>query len=513
MFRKQIIFLFLLLVICSTVLATSTVDNNVPLHLIVPPECATQNSVTLLWDKPIDYSHVTGYCIFEGNKQIAETDKTNYRVSGLTPGKSYVFYIKAKYVDGRLSDAGNKINIKTKVAGKVYNIIDFGAKGDGTTKNTKAIQKAIDACTPGGIVYIPEGTFLSGALFLKSDMTLYIDKGGVLKGSTDDKDYLPMIPNRFEGWELTTYASLLNAGKMDKKGGYTVNHLTIEGEGTISGGGRTLAGNMTSSKGLRGRGRLILLMNCQDVNIQGLTIEDSPCWTIHYIYSKNIVLHDLTIRSSVTNGDGIDPDSSTDSYIFGCSFATGDDCIAIKSGKNPEGYYIAKPTENVFISDCNFISGHGISIGSEMSGGVRNVHVRDCIAGNLKYGFQIKATKDRGGFVENISVKDCALRKITVFSSVGYNNDGEPAPVMPFFKNLVFTNIDMRAAEEHNAIVVQGFPGESHYTQDVTFENITLPDNGVVALDECKNVIFKNVLTASNKKPVYHIQNCLNTIY
>lgn len=510
MLHKYFFFFLLFFGFSAGAFAYSSGDTNAPRRLISPPESATQNSVTLLWDKPVEYADVLTYYIYQGDKHVATSDKTNYTVKGLSPDKRYRFYVKAKFKNEKLSMPTQEIQVTTKPVGKVFNVLDYGAKGDGGTLDTKAIQKAINACTPGGTVYIPSGTFVSGALFLKSDMTLYLAEDAVLKGSIDPKDYLPMIPNRFEGWEISTYASLLNAGKLNSKGGYTIRHLSIRGEGTIDGGGKALAKAMLEKNGRRKRGRLILLMNCQNVNIQGLTIKGSPCWTIHYIYSDNITLHDLTIKSDVWNGDGIDPDSSTDSYIFNCSFSTGDDCIAIKSGKNPEGYYIAKPTENVWISNCQFLRGHSIAIGSEMSGGVRNVMVRDCVTGNLKYGMQIKGTKDRGGFVENISVKDCALRKITVYSSVGYNNDGKPAPVSPYYRNFTFSNIDMTKADDNPVITVQGFSEVDHYTQNVTFKNIMLPENAVISLNHCKNIDFKNVLTIDKENPVYHIDNSID---
>ncbi len=503
MFYKKIFYLLGVTIL----LAHTVIAKDRPQRLTVPPESATRHSITLLWDKPEEYTDISTYYIYQDGKKIASSDITNYTVKDLKPDTRYNFYIKAKYQDGRLSAASKKIKTQTKAPGKVFNISDFGAKGDGETINTKAIQNAIDACTKGGTVLIPAGTFKTGALFLKSNMTLYIEKGGTLQGSINPKDYLPMIPNRFEGWEMTTYASLLNAGTLNHEGGFSVKHLSIRGKGTVNGGGGRLAKAMTDKNGRRSRGRLILLMNCQDVNIQGLTISGSPCWTIHYIYSDNITLHDLNISSNVTNGDGIDPDSSTDSYIFNCTFSTGDDCIAIKSGKNPEGYQIAKPTKNVWISNCNFKRGHSIAIGSEMSGGVSDVLVRDCITGNLLHGLQIKGTKDRGGYVKDISVKDCALRQITVYSAVNYNNDGEAAPQSPYYKNLEFSHIDMSQTKKKEVIVIQGFEKDNHFTENVRFEDVRLPKGPIIQLSDSRNIHFNRVFAVDGSKVDYQVQN------
>lgn len=505
------IFLLPIIFTCNAYAQVSSVKNIAPQSLMVPPESTTETSVTLLWDKPDQYANITGYDIFQDGIYISSSKITNYTVENLVANKKYTFTVKAKSSTGLTSLPSNKLKVKTKAKGQVFNVLDFGAKGDGSTLNTKAIQKAIDACTKGGTVYLPTGKFLSGALFLKSDMTFYVAEGGILKGSTATKDYLPMIFNRFEGWELTTFASLLNAGKLVRKGGYNVKNLTISGKGTISGGGSKLGDAMWAEKGKRSRGRLILLLNAQNVNIHGLRIEEPPCWTIHYVYSDNVTLNGLNIISNTRNGDGIDPDSSTDSYIFNCTFSTGDDCIAIKSGKNPEGYFVGKPTENVFITNCNFIEGHGISIGSEMSGGVRNVLVRDCKAGNLKYGMQIKGTKDRGGFVEKVVVKDCDLMKITIFSSVNYNNDGEPAPVMPYYKDFEFSNINMTKASTKDAVIIaEGFSNIKNYTKNLVFKDITLPVNSEIKLTRCDNVVFENVLDVNKGKPSYKIESSTN---
>jgi polygalacturonase len=354
-------------------------------------------------------------------------------------------------------------------------------------------------------VRIPRGVFVSGALFLKSDLTLQIDAGGVLQGSAATGDYEPFILNRFEGWEMKTYASLLNAGRLDRAGPANVHNLRIRGEGKISGGGTPLGKAMVAAHGDRSRGRLICLMNCENVEIQGVTLTEPSSWTLHYIYSENVTCHDLTINTAVRNGDGIDPDSSRNSYIFNCTFDTGDDCIAIKSGKNPEGNVVNRPTENVRIFDCRFVAGHGISIGSEISGGIRNVLVEDCVAGKLINGLQIKATKDRGNVVEGIVVRDCNLQKISILTVLGYNNDGEPAPEPPYFRNFRFENIDLTQADPKAAIIVNGFSAPGHRTRNVRFDQIKLPAGAVIKIDQAEEVGFSNVTTADGQKPVFEI--------
>lgn len=479
-----------------------------PVNLTAAPGTISANSVSLVWDKPNEYKDIVKYYIFLKDKLIDSAANCSYRVQDLTPQTKYELYVKAVDNRGQVSAATKSIIITTKPQGKLLNILDFGAKGDNKTLNTRFIQNAIDECPENGTVLIPEGTFLSGAIFLKSNMTLKIAKGGVLQGSSSLSDYLPMIHNRFEGWEMKTYASLVNAGVMNHNGGYAVENLAITGEGTIRGAGGPFGAAMTKANGIRSRGRLILLMNCKNVELQGLHIENSPCWTIHYLYCQGISLHDLDIVSTAANGDGIDPDSSMDSYIFNCTFSTGDDCIAIKSGKNPEGYAIGKPTQNVRITDCNFIKGHGISIGSEMSGGVSDVLVRDCKAGPLLHGFQIKATPKRGGYVKNVQVLDCQLQKITVYSTVNYNDDGKAAPVVPVFENYLFKNIDLRTAPVNRPVIdINGFSQSGHALKNVRFEDIRLPDHAKIAVKNAAHIKFRNIIMKPGEQLIYELLN------
>ncbi len=502
-FKHQI---FFALILCIKV---QIFANPFKFNLKIAPGTLSQNEVTFIWDK---HTNVTNpqYEIFLNNKSIAVIDKTNFTVKNLLPNTKYTLKLVTK-----INAIRTTVSFKTMNASAIFNILDYGAKTDTTFINTKAIQAAINACTKGGTVLIPKGIFKSGALFLKSNMTLFIEKDAVLKGSIDTSDYLPLNKNRFEGWEMETYASLLNAGALNRNGIYNIKNVRITGGGTIKGGGKKLELSCKAARGIRSRGRLILLMNCQNVSIDNVTLTEPPCWTLHYIYSNNISCYNLTIiTKGIHNGDGIDPDSSTDSYIFNCTFDTGDDCIAIKSGKNPEGYYIAKPTKNVQITNCNFIRGHGISIGSEMSGGVSNVLVQDCKAGALLHGMQIKGTKERGGYVKNITVDNCALMKITIFSKLNYNNDGEPAPQLPTFENFTFKNIDLSNANIKEPVInINGFKDENHLLKNVVFENIILPINAKVIINDAKNIKFNNTKAITGEKPEFVIVNGKEIIY
>jgi len=485
-------------------------------NLISPPETETETSITVLWNKPIEYKTVNGYDVYLNGACVGYSKITNYTIKDLKPNKNYSISIVAKDAEGKKSNRSKPVTVKTKPHGKVFNILAYGAKPDSGIVNTHAIQKAIDACAFGGIVVIPSGIFISGALFLKSNMTLYIARGGVLKGSLNTEDYSPMIKTRFEGWDFPAYASLITAGRLDETGQYNVKNISIRGEGTISGGGALLSKTMAenNANGIRGRGRLICLMNCEKVNIQGLAIEESPCWKIHYTYSKNVTCNGLkinSIKSKTPNGDGIDPDSSINSYIFNCSFATYDDCIAIKSGKNPQGNKVAKPCENIYISNCNFIQGHSLAIGSEISGGIKNAQVIDCELGNLWFGLQVKTTPKRGGYVEDLLVKDCNLQLINVVTSLPYNNDGESAPTLTKLKNFEFTNLNMTNGKTDQPVIyLEGFNDTANYAKNITFKDIKLPTNSKVLVKHARDVIFENVKTSDGQNPVYDVFESVN---
>ncbi|WP_158277373.1 glycoside hydrolase family 28 protein [Opitutus sp. ER46] len=484
-----------------------------PLRAFVAPQTLRSDEVTLIWEKALPGTAVT-YQITRDSVTVGRTTATHFTAKGLTPATDVALVVAALDASGREVARSARLVLKTPAKETVLNVESFGAKGDGQTSNTKAIQAAIDACPVGGVVLIPRGVFVSGALFLKSDMTLEVAAGATLQGSAVLADYEPFIRNRFEGWELDTYASLLNAGRLDHQGPANVRNLSIRGAGRIAGGGWPLGKAMIAARGIRSRARLILLMNCENVEIQGVTLEEPPAWTLHYLYCENVTCHDLTITTAVRNGDGIDPDSSRHSYIFNCTFDTGDDCIAIKSGKNPEGNRINRPTERVWVFNCVFKRGHGISIGSEMSGGVRDVLVQDCVAGNLMHGLQIKATPERGNVVEGVVVRDCDLQKISILTALPYNNDGEAAPEAPYFRNFRFENLDLTKAPANTAVVlVNGFAQPGHRTKGVTFDRVRLPAGAVVQVKLAEDVRFTGVTTADGKPPTYQVTESERVVY
>src|SRR6185312_16315803 len=204
----------------------------------------------------------------------------------------------------------------------VRDVSKLGAKGDDETLNTKIIQDAINSCSQGDTVLIPAGTFISGALFLKSDMTVQID--GTLKGSTNVDNY-PMIPCRFEGFEMNCYASLLTLGKRDKSGPYNITNVVITGAGTVDASGLVLGPAEKKASGNRSRGRAICMMNAQNISVSNLTVSYGPAWTVHVIYSDRLVFNNVKLISKnpdgrIPNGDGIDPDSSTHILIENCYF-------------------------------------------------------------------------------------------------------------------------------------------------------------------------------------------------
>ena len=483
------------------------------------------DSVTLYWDKPMEVKERVTYEIFLDGKMVGETVKTHFTIEGLEAEHEYSVEVNS-------SVGKDALTVKTRRKGRRVDVTKapYFALGDGATMNTEVLQKAIDDCTSDDVVYFPAGTFMTGSLRLHSDMEVYLDEGAVLQGTDRPEDYLPRIWSRFEGTELSCYSSVLNLGELDRNGGYSCRNVLIHGKGMIASGGQVLGDRIIALERValkdyleelgdkikecenndtipgRVRPRLINMSNAQNVVLSGLTFKNGCCWNVHMIYSDSIVTHDCTfISEGVHNGDGWDPDSSTNCTIFACTFFTGDDSVAIKSGKNPEGNIINKPTRHIRVFDCVTKYGHGICMGSEMSGGIEDVYIWDCDLGNSVYGIEIKGTKKRGGYVRDIHVKDCDLPRI-LFHSVGYNDDGISAGVAPVFENCTFDGVTLKGIYQEmdktytpcDAILLCGFDEPGHELKNITFSDVTLgdaehPTTQMLSLRLCENITFKNI--------------------
>lgn len=500
-------------------------ENNMILENI--KTLSLSDEIIVYWDKPFDALKDTKYEVTALGKTIC-VDKTHANIQNLEPDTEYTIVVKVCGFEAEYA-----VTAKTRVKRLVKDVTAYGVKGDNKTLNTKELQKVLDSVNENEMIYFPKGIYLTGALKLHSDMEIYLDKGAVLQGTEEINDYLPKIKSRFEGYEMECFQSLLNLGDLDHDAGYNCENVLIYGEGEIYGGGKNLAKSIAKSEterlkdyiaslgdrikeyekpetlASRARGRLINMSNCKNVWIHGLTLGMAPSWNLHFIYSDSIFTDSCTLKSEgIWNGDGWDPDSSTNSTIFNCAFYTEDDSVAIKSGKNPEGNIINRPTKNIRVFDCVTHFGHGICMGSEMSGGIEGVKIWDCEVGPTWSGIEIKATKKRGGYVRNIEVMDVTASHIQMHS-VGYNDDGIGAKVPPVFENCKFKRLhllnrflDNNAGrnEWHDcpSIDLQGFDVPGHEVNNVSFEDIEIENSndsliGSIHMKYCKNISFNNI--------------------
>ena len=481
--------------------------------------------ITVFWRKP-EYETGT-YDFFLNGKYLSSADTTYYTFQDLEPETEYSVTI-------RCSHAETKLICRTRAVHRCIDVskAPYYAVGDGKTMNTQVLQRAIDDCGVHDIIFIPKGIFLTGALRLHSDMELYLEEGAVLQGTDCPEDYLPKVWSRFEGIERECYSSLLNLGNLDHTDGYNCENVMIRGKGTIASGGRSLAEKVIVSERERlreyltslgdeiseyekpetipgrVRPRLISINNSRNIVLSGVTFREGACWNVHMVYSDNVVTEGCTFYSrGVWNGDGWDPDSSTNCAIFNCVFHTGDDSISIKSGKNPEGNLLARPAEHIWIFHCRCVSGNGITIGSEMSGGVEDVDIWDCDMSSSYCGIEIKGTQKRGGYVRNIHMRDSTVARVS-FHSVSYNDDGAGAPVLPVFENCCFERLCIKGEylnheeewEECDAIVLAGFDVQDYELRNITFTDIII-GNGrkkrsqSILLQLCDTITLERIKT------------------
>ncbi|MFB0516734.1 MAG: glycoside hydrolase family 28 protein [Candidatus Neomarinimicrobiota bacterium] len=458
----------------------------------------------------------------------------------------------------------------------VENIVDYGAVGDGHTMNSEAINSTLEACAAagGGTVNIPPGLWLTGPIRLQSNVNLHLEKGAVLQFSSRFEDY-SLIRSTWEGREEVRCIAPIF--------GLELENIGITGDGIIDGAGEAwrpvkkfkttdqqwqqlrASGGVISKDGrvwwpseqaLKGaqiverlnnrknsaiqdyaaareylRPVLVNLVKCRNVLLDGPTFQNSPAWNIHPLMCENMVIRNITVLNPwfAQNGDGIDLESCRNVVVYNCSFDVGDDAICLKSGRNEYGRRRGKPSENIAIADCIVYHGHGgFTIGSEMSGGVRNIDVRRCTFLGTDVGLRFKSTRGRGGIVENIFIRDIYMKAIPT-EAIRFNmyyDSQPPIPELnsdkllvykerpevavseetPSFRNIHIENITCRGADR--AILLQGLPEMA--ISDIVLNNIVISaKNGLVCVD-ADGVSLNNVKIMSEETPVMSILSSRN---
>jgi DNA sulfur modification protein DndE len=455
-----------------------------------------------------------------------------------------------------------------------FNIQKYGAKADGISLNSQAIQKTIDICSQsgGGIVLIPNGLWLTGAISLKSNVNLHLEKGAILQFS-DDLSHYPLIESNWEGVDAIRCQSPIY--------GINLENIAITGEGILDGAGdawrpvkksklseaawkklltsggflnenkdtwypsaSALKGSTVNRPGVMKEGynlqnsleikdflrpNMLSLINCKNILLAGITFQNSPAWTLHPLLSEHITLQNVTVRNPwyAQNGDGVDLESCRNFLVENCILDTGDDGICIKSGRNEEGRKRGVPTENGIIKNCTVYHAHGgFVIGSEMSGGVRNLYVSNCNFLGTDVGLRFKTARGRGGIVEKIYVNNINMTDIVgeaiLFDMyymgkdpVAMFGDKTEIPSMEFqplseetpqFRDFYIQNVVCRGAEK--GIFVRGLPEMN--IKNIYIENSTLKSRqGMVCL-EGENIHLKNVNFYPEDNTIIHLQDSKN---
>jgi polygalacturonase/rhamnogalacturonyl hydrolase YesR len=389
-----------------------------------------------------------------------------------------------------------------------FDIRRFGAKGDGQTDCTKAIRQAIAACADsgGGRVVVPGGSYLTGAIHLKSKVNLHLAEGATLLFSTAPGDYLPAVFTRFEGVELMNYSPFIYA--------YGQEDIAITGSGTLDGQadkgewwdwkiseekqGRAGAATAESDRdrflrmgrtgvpvaerifgaGYHLRPNFIQPYACRNVLIEGVRIKNSPMWEIHPVLCTNVTISGVHIDSHGPNNDGCDPESCRDVLIENCYFDTGDDCIAIKSGRNEDGRRLNTPSENIVVRGCMMKDGHGgVVIGSEISGSCRNVFAEECImdSPNLDRALRIKTNSFRGGIIENVFMRNVRIGEVKeAVLLVDFNyQEGDGGQFTPVVRNICLENVTSQ--KSRHALQLIGYersPVRDVFITDSRFDGV-----------------------------------------
>jgi polygalacturonase len=407
-----------------------------------------------------------------------------------------------------------------------FDITRFGAVGDGVTDCTAAIRRAIMAChrAGGGHVVVPAGRFLTGAIHLLSNVDLHVTGGARVLFSQNPAHYLPVVLTRFEGVELYNYSPLIYA--------FGQHNIAVTGSGVLDGQSdlehwwpwcgaakfgwqpgeprQTEARTALFAQAEQGvpvaerqygdggylRPSFIEPYRCRDVLIEGVTVVGSPMWEIHPVLSKNVLVQGVTVQTHGPNNDGCNPESSRLVVIRDCLFDTGDDCIAIKSGRNADGRRVNVPSEDILVEGCTMRAGHGgVTIGSEMTGGARNVFVRDCemSSPDLDIALRFKTNSVRGGFVEGFHARDLTIGEVggSVIDINFFYEEGPGHGFNPVVGDIHVQDMTVRTA--NRALNLRGYADD--HIRGITLTNV---DFGTTArpsvVEYVDDLVLDNVL-------------------
>ena len=365
-------------------------------------------------------------------------------------------------------------------SGADFNVLDYGATGDGTTMDTEAIREAIEACSEagGGRVVFPAGRYLTGSIHLDDNIDLHLSGGAELLYSGDPEDS-PLVQSRWEGTRVYTHGPLIYAN--GKK------NISLTGRGRINGQGvnwwwrntedparihitgpakeawknlfaRIEAGEAVTRQDFELpakflRPSLVVFYECENVLVEGVTLFNSPMWMLHPIFCENVLISGVSFVSHGPNGDGIDIDSCSNVRVSDCYFDTEDDCIVIKSGRNVDGRRVGRPSEFITVTNCVMYRGHGaVVIGSEMSGGVRDVSASNIVCFGTDRGIRLKTARGRGGVVENLRfdnwvIHDSPSEAIQISSNYVDLPEEPFSERTPIMRNISISNITVNGAK------------------------------------------------------------------
>lgn len=413
-----------------------------------------------------------------------------------------------------------------------FDVRRFGARGDGKTDDSAAIRSAIEQCAAagGGKVIVRNGVFLTGPIHLKSNINLHIAKNAVLSFVTDPARYLPAVLTRWEGMELMGYSPLI----------YAINeqNIAITGGGVLNGNadrktwwpwkGNKEWGAPGMPSQAEARARLfadaennvpvekrvyaagaylrppfIQPYRCRNVLVEGVTITNAPFWLVHPVLCENVTVSGVICKSLGPNSDGCNPESCRDVLIENCWFDTGDDCIAIKSGRNADGRRLGVPSENILIADCKMRAGHGgVVIGSEISGGARNIFVENCemSSPDLERGIRIKTNSLRGGLIENFYVRNIDIGMVQDAIVINfYYEEGDAGSFDPVVRNIVIE--ELHCTQAARVFQLRGYPRAP--IQNLVLRNLRFDKAGEVGVVENVSDLDAQNLFINGKKHVF----------